>query len=220
MLKTGRILGLLAVTLAAPTTSRADSWAIPKTFQVTSKDGGHRLTVEPSFGDRPSPTTKDATGKAVRPKALGKLEKKSKEGRFEVVWEHALANDVSPVRALVADDGSVVTLDNWHSMGYGPDVVVVFAPDGKLVRSMGLEDFLSKEEVGNLPHSVSSIWWGSGHHLDDKQEFLTLNVGNGGLAPGDRDIPKKTVRVRLKTGEIIKDGAGEPNEAHPDTKPK
>ncbi|WP_165250394.1 hypothetical protein [Paludisphaera soli] len=210
------IPALLAVTialaLAAPTRSRADSWSPPKTFQVDSKEGRHRLTVEPANGNPFIQLFQNHPDEASRPKARGKLEEKTEAGEFRIVWERPLTNDVSPTSALVADDGSVVTLDNWHSMGYGSNVVVVYDRDGKLVRSMGLEDFLAPEVVKGLPHSVSSIWWGRGHHLDEKQETLILNIGNSLSSSGDDEAaPAKSIRVRLKTGEIVDEqGRAEP----------
>jgi hypothetical protein len=63
---------------------------------------------------------------------------------------------------------------------------------------------------GRLSHSVSSIWWGRDHRLDEKQEILILKVGNGGFTQDDKATPRKTVQVRLKTGEVVKEEPGEP----------
>ena len=43
--------------------------------------------------------------------------------------------------------------------------------------------------------------------------MLILNVGNGHVMQGDKAKPTKAVRVRLRTGEIIKERAGGPEEA-------
>jgi len=197
-----RIPATLALTAAllATAVSRADTWALPKTFQVSSQDGRYRLTVVPSALPDRSQMRRDASGRLVHPKATGKLEHKAEEGGYQTVWEQPLTNDVAPVQALVADDGTVVTLDNWHSVGWGPNVVVIYAPDGRLVRSMGLRDFLPPGEDIRLTYSVSSIWWGRGHHLDEAQEDLILNLGNA-----REEKPQKVVRVRLRTGEILDD---------------
>jgi hypothetical protein len=43
---------------------------------------------------------------------------------------------VAPVSALVSEDGAyLITFDNWHSMGYGDDVVVLYRTDGTLIHS-------------------------------------------------------------------------------------
>lgn len=214
----------IATAIACSSTLRADSWAPPDTMVVESNDGGFRLTVDPAKPVLDPPEDKDAskrTGRQKakakpvldpppdedaperpgRQKARAKLEKKSEDGKFEVVWEQPLTNRVAPVEALVGDDGTVVTLDNWHWVGYGSNVVVIYRPDGKLVRSMGLEDFLTKEEVKVLSHTVSSIWWGRGHALDMKEKVLILNVGKSKLKPASM----KVVRVRLDSGELVEE---------------
>jgi hypothetical protein len=207
-----RIPAALALTAALLTTtvSRADTWRPPRTFQVASQDGGYRLTVVPSVLPDRAQMRKEWGGRPTRPKATGQLERKAEGGGYETVWEQPLTNDVAPVEALVADDGTVVTLDNWHSVGLGPNVVVIYAPDGKLVRSMGVDAFLSPGEILGLTRSVSSLWWGRGHHFDEAQDVLILNVGNAGLSPGREAMPQKSVRVRLRTGEILHESPKQP----------
>ena len=45
---------------------------------------------------------------------------------------------VSPLSALVADDGAFITFDNWHNVGFGK-VVAIYAPTGQLVRAWELD---------------------------------------------------------------------------------
>jgi hypothetical protein len=70
---------------------------------------------------------------------------------------------------LLTDDGEyAVTLDNWHSMGYGEDVIAFYQRQG-LVRRYSLEAALAdRPEAANrhgffsaFSHSVSSRWWRS-----------------------------------------------------------
>ncbi|WP_337175006.1 hypothetical protein [Paludisphaera sp.] len=197
-----RLLAVVSI-FACLSTVRADSWAPPEAISVRSRDGRFRLTVDPASAVLDPPADKDAPERPGCQKARAKLKKKSEVGGFEVVWEQPLTNRVSPVEVLVGDDGTVVTLDNWHWVGHGSNVVVIYGPDGKLVRSMGLEDFLTEEEVKELPHSVSSIWWGHGHRLDMEDETLILNVGNANF-PGEKAFTK-VVRVRLDSGELVEE---------------
>ena len=39
----------------------------------------------------------------------------------------------------MANDGTLVTLDNWHNVGYG-DIVVIYAPDGRARKRYRLAD--------------------------------------------------------------------------------
>jgi hypothetical protein len=112
-----------------------------------------------------------------RDTCVGLLEKLREDGSYVAVWRRDLVNDVSPVSALVTADGRhVVTFDNWHSMGYGKDVVVIYGPEGGLVTSLGLAGFLSEEQIARLPRSISSIQWGGAHHFDPAERHVVLLV--------------------------------------------
>lgn len=92
-------------------------------------------------------------------------------------WTAPLSNRVAPVSALISDSGKyVVTFDNWHHVGYGDDVVVVYdGSNGRLLWKYRLEDILSPEEVCRVRCSVSSRWWASGKHaIDERGERLML----------------------------------------------
>lgn len=79
-----------------------------------------------------------------------------------IIWEKKLINRISPVVAIVANDGSsVVTFDNWYSNGYGIDVMVVYNKNGGLVKRYKLEDF-SPIPINDFEMSISSLWWRCG----------------------------------------------------------
>lgn len=83
-----------------------------------------------------------------------------RDGRLRLVWHSPLLNRFRPADVLVANDGTVVTLDNWESMGTGDTVVVVYAPDGSKRFGLGLEQILSEQEVREtVPATISSRWW-------------------------------------------------------------
>ena len=114
-----------------------------------------------------------------------------------------MRNDVSPVSVLVSNSGAyVVTFDNWHHVGRGSNVVVIYGPKGKLVREMGLEDFLPREKVNALPISVSSTWWGHGHYLDEKMQCLVLRVAKDkDWTISNKPAQFDEVRLSLETGK-------------------
>ena len=62
------------------------------------------------------------------------------------------------MEVLVTDAGFVLTLDNWHNLGYG-QVVVFYAPGGELLKSYELTDLYDPKAIERIPHSVSSRAW-------------------------------------------------------------
>lgn len=191
---------VLACSLLASADTRADSWAAPHTSNYDSTGGEYRLTTIPP-GESGNPE-RDRT----RARCLGRLQHKEKDGTYVTVWEKPLSNSVSPVSALVSQDGkSVVTFDNWHSMGHGKNAVVLYGPGGKLIRELALHDFLSPAEVDRLTRSVSSIWWGSGHALDEKNGVVILKVSRNDPFEPNKGEPKPPleIRVGLETGKIV-----------------
>jgi hypothetical protein len=102
----------------------------------------------------------------------------------------------------------VVTLDDWHSVGRGPNVVVIYGPQGKLVRRLALDDFLKGDDIARLPISVSSTWWRTAYSLDEKHECVVLRVAQGKDGANAGKTPRfQEVRLRLATGELVKDEA-------------
>lgn len=107
--------------------------------------------------------------------------------------ELQLLNPISPVFAAMADSGELITLDNWHNMGIGSSVVVVYSPDGAVVRSLGLKDLYSPSELAKFKLTTSSIWWRCEDEPRLHPRAATLEI---------RDVLGSTLEVSLKTGEI------------------
>ena len=166
-----RAMGMLAFATVLvsimPVPSCADSWLLPKPTTYTSANGQSRLTVTPRdlesqlkyFDDKVKKADRAGQKKGGARQASARLERLI-DNRWQLVWEHQLANDVAPVSALVRDDGAYsVTFDDWHGLGYGPNVVVIYGHDGKLLRALTLSDVVPLDYIEVLTHSASSIRW-------------------------------------------------------------
>lgn len=201
-----QVLAFLAIALIAltPLKVKADSWALPGAEKYTSESGSYSFTVEPlpldsqlSYFEEKSKGNADVGSESEYPK--GRLASRS----GDVLWERKLVNEISPVSAQVSADGSyVVTFDNWHSVGYGSDVVVIYGHSGNLIRKLSLEDIVGAERASEFPRSVSSIWW-SGDHRLESEEILALSVVAKGSDPHGDDAQFETVRVWLKDGAVV-----------------
>jgi TonB family protein len=163
----------------------ADSWSLPEEERFHSADGEWRLVVKPKrlHSQLAYFTEKVEADQEGRPivrdedhHARATLYRKSRFGRWQRIASWRLVNEVSPVSALVANDGTVVTFDNWHSAGYGDDVIVIYRTDGSLVRQLGLEDLLVPYDISRLRHTVSSIWWSGTHRIDEVQRAVIVQV--------------------------------------------
>lgn len=75
------------------------------------------------------------------------------------IWKIDLRNKIAPANAILADDGSsVITFDNWGSIGTGSDVMVVYGKNGELLNSYSLKD-ISPIPISDYYQTVSSVWW-------------------------------------------------------------
>src|SRR5262249_51852655 len=130
-----------------------------------------------------------ALKRATENLAKGVFYARRTDGGYSKKWEFPLINEVSPVSALVTDDGGyVITFDNWHAVGYGDNVVVIYRANGALVKKFGLEDLLTEGDIETLPHSVSSIWWGGEHYIDHANGILNLKVVANGKSYWEDDV--------------------------------
>jgi hypothetical protein len=128
-------VGLL---LAAAAPSPADQWRSPSPLDLRSPDGLLQVHIAPAKEECCSQAT--LTGP---------------EGEKRVFQ---LLNPVAPVDAVLFDDGTLLTLDNWHNIGYGA-ALAVYSRSGVLLWSAELEKLLPAEVAGRVPQSVSSRWW-------------------------------------------------------------
>jgi Gram-negative bacterial TonB protein C-terminal len=221
-----RVALLLTSVLASSTWLRADTWLPPKPTRYSSENRKYYVQVHPRDpGSRieyfRNLLVKDP-GSAAEPKLFA-LEPKSAANEREVdtfpvsggckavlferklfrnhrLAEIDLLNDVAPVEVLVADSGQrIVTLDNWHLMGYGPTTVVIYRSDSSIVRAMGLDDFLTTNDIANLPRSVSSIHWRTAASLAEEDTVLRLQLG----AHWSQNCAPAEVRVSLIDGSVM-----------------
>ena len=223
------IFSILVALAFLPNNVFADQWALPGEEVYESKNGQYRFTVEPRvlsghlayFEDAAEGVEKPGQLKGKRDKCIGILEKRVGNSHTQI-WEAELDNDVSPVSALVSDSGKyVVTFDNWHNKGGGDNVVVIYTKNGELTKKFHLLDIVSQKEYITLPRSVSSIWWGEDHEIDDENDFVVLKILIGSrstvaYAPGRKvnfeedeneeewTERKMTIRrIRLSDGVLI-----------------
>lgn len=169
-----RVLRLLALIVVCCFTASfaakpacADSWMMPSTKSYASCSGHARVTVVPRdlnsqlsyYQDKLDGKEPAGQAKGGARVASARLEILSGK-KWHTVWDRQIANEVAPVSAIVRDDGSyVVTFDDWGGVGYGPNAVVVYGANGKLVRALALSDIVPADYIDALPHSVSSIHW-------------------------------------------------------------
>jgi len=150
-----------------PAPACADSWVLPTTTSYVSPGGCARITIVPRalegqlsyFEDKVEGVEPAGQKTGGADAARARLERQVEAG-WETVWEGRIVNAVAPVSAIVRDDGAyAVTFDNWHGVGYGPDVVAIYGAEGRLVRALSLTDLVPEAYIAALPRSVSSIRW-------------------------------------------------------------
>ncbi len=205
------IRSLVAFALLQAVPASADSWLPPTQAVYASASKKVRFTVYPRelkdqlayFSDKVDGKEPAGQRSGGEPRARGKVERRT-GATWTTIWEGPLANDVSPTSALVTDDGAyVVTFDNWHAIGVGENVIVIYRTDGSIVRSLKLADVVPADYIRALPRSVSSLWWSGEHRLtaDRKQVVLKVVIPNGsgsiGRPRGYLDVP-----VDLATGRV------------------
>lgn len=207
--------------------SLADKWPLPQKQEFYSPNKGFCLEVVPRtlesqlkyFEDKEQgkKNAGSPSGAAIH-RCRGTLYRIESDGRRTVVWSSPLSNDVAPADAIVTDAGNyVVTFDNWHSVGYGDDVLAIYDSGGTLVHKYSLEDLLG-EDVKRVEKSVSSRWWQGDkpeRKIDEAKEILVVRAVmklHFFDMQSDRDRvllrqnaqPEwREIRINLRTGRIL-----------------
>lgn len=146
----------------------ADSWIPPSPEAVIASDGKTRATITPRqiddslayFTDKVEGADKAGQREGGPQQATARVERKTARGQWQTVWQGPLVNDVAPVEALLSPGGRyLVTLDNWHFLGYGDDVIVIYGERGQRLHQLALRQILPSEYVAALPRTASSRHW-------------------------------------------------------------
>lgn len=203
---------VVGAALLFATPALADSWAMPTPMTIVSPDGTMRATIIPRpmtsqleyFEDKVAgrEPAGGVFGSDTRT-AIARIERKE-AGGWTVLREQPLLNEVAPVVALVSDTGFIATLDNWHSIGFGEHVLVIYGPDGAVLRSFTLSELLPDTYTAGLLRSVSSLHWRRGMRLSPDQQRLIIDVA----VPDERDEAlgsDKTLplEVELATARVL-----------------
>lgn len=179
-----RVLAI-SLSLGIVTNAGADSWSLPEETTHLSSDGQWRFTVTPRalsgqrdyFQDAMDGKEKAGALQGGNDAARGRLEQRTDNG-WATVWSKELLNDVAPVDVLVTTNGQVATLDNWHMIGQGENVVVLYDRSGASVCSLTLDDLFPAVVVDHFPHSVSSIGWRGKPRLSQSERMLSLTIAS------------------------------------------
>src|SRR5215467_3069751 len=142
------ILLLLIIVLVVAPRARGDEWPAPVIHEVFSPSRAFFVRVIPgkSIGD-----TVGFKGAAHGPYAAAEFYRREQDKSYRLTVEVTLLNPVAPADFFVTDSGYLITLDNWHNIGYGK-VVAIYTAAGKPVRSFELSDLFSKSEIEGLEH--------------------------------------------------------------------
>jgi hypothetical protein len=157
----GGVLGLFCLAPAAS----ADRWGPPERLRALSPSG--------RFEARVQPTGESGARLRVWRRTLP---------RPSLGYDVRVVNERSPVSLAVSEAGHVLTLDEWGALGH-EHAMVLYAPDGRVLKDYTLEDFLSASELEDkVMYTVSSRRW---LHLtesvqaDDKAFRLSTRWGEG-----------------------------------------
>jgi hypothetical protein len=214
MTSVSRLL-LTAVLALGSAFALADSWMPPSVETTDSANGRSRVTIVPRGIKSPLAFFEDkVAGKEPagqregdsKNSPIARVEQLDAAGRWQLLWQKPLVNDVGPTEALLADNASyLVTFDNWHSVGFGEDVVVIYDRHGNLVRKLGLNQILPPSYVAHLPRSVSSRWWRKGIRLVERDTQVEIQVVEPGSA-GESNAKFVPVRLDLANGSVLPGG--------------
>ena len=161
---------------------KADEWPRAKTTYYYSENKAYMLKVVPTnnspnknslkfFSEHPEAKKDYLRVHAEKPgnreseildtviKTCHGLLYKTSSTDTTLIWEKELVNKLSPVTAIVSNDGkSVLTFDDWLGIGYGNNVMVIYNEAGDLIKSYQLHD-ISPYPINDYDRSVSSINW-------------------------------------------------------------
>lgn len=203
------LAGTVGLAMAPIAPLHADSWVMPEQTVYHAADKSCRVTVTPRpigsqlrYFER---KVAESEGKA-QPQpgfAQAKAECKDQKGRWQQVWSNPISNEVAPVEVLVSNGAKrVVTFDNWHQVGYGDNVVVIYDETGQVLGRYALDQLVTAEYIAAMPHSVSSIRWRGAPRIDEQANRLIVPLMVPGIDPSDEKTDYIELTFSLDTGRF------------------
>ena len=181
---------ILIVVLGLTVDLYGDTWRNPEITDYYSENGLYMLRVFPT--EIPENYSKWKVAKTKKKEKFSAQDStiikchailfKTSDSDTTIIWKKKLINQISPVVAIVANDGnSIVTFDNWHSNGYGMDVMVAYDKTGGLIKRFKLEDF-SPIPINEFEMSISSLWWRCGvKYIDNNTVEICFKHEDGSI---------------------------------------
>ncbi len=151
-----------------------------------------------------------STADLEHPSCTGALERwdSRSPGKYQPIWARPLVNMIAPVDVVVDSSGRfVTTFDNWSSRGYGANAVVVYGPDGALVRAYSLLDLLLPAEIDNLSMSASSVAWFESATYEGAADRRLLEIHVRQEHPERTPIASIVLRIDPVTGLALRSDA-------------
>ena len=131
------IIIVVCLALCAPV-AWADQWATPTRQVIVSPNGKLQAVITPAKHG------KSAASVSVGPKGVGKA--------------FTLVEPATPVASVLFDDGTLLTFDNWHQLGFGK-VATLYERTGKVRWTKTLDELVGQQMAESATRSVSSVWW-------------------------------------------------------------
>jgi len=212
-MKTARlpaIIRTLLFSFSFPLLLNADSWMAVEIQTFSSKDKDFIFVVVPaSYPDPKYPSAK--TDPEIQrllsqnKTCVGSLMKYFEQSKsYLPIWTRPLSNIVSPVSAMISDDGKyVVTTGEWYGGGHAAIAICIYNSTGKLIRSLTATDILGEERINYVPASSTITFWGKVKEIDTKRGELVIEEWKSGSGlPDDPNIFRER-RIKLIDGSFI-----------------
>lgn len=184
---------LVFVGIFIPMTGKADVWALPENKTYYSENKEYKLIITPKiFPDKYNLWQYYTSAKHVKVKRFSRKKEKfmksltaqdtilipctaelywTNDTSSILLWKKTLLNDICPVHAIIANDGSsIATFDNWYSSGYGVNVFVIYNEKGEAKRTYKLDE-ISPFPLNDYEMSISSLWWRKHVSFIDKKRI-------------------------------------------------
>ncbi len=130
---------------------------------------------------------------------------------YQLVDSIKMVNALCPTTGYIFDNGKYfVTFDNWGSIGYGENVIVLYDSLGKLIKNYSLEDIFPDRILDKFPRSLSSRFWKQKFWFDEDSMILYIKSKTikSGFWKGKEYIDTFDINLlngKLKSNEPYKD---------------